>query len=235
MMGRHHVVTGALAGMGLALVAVGPAHPKEGLCLVLAAGGAAVLPDLDEPGSSAAHLAGFLTVPLAWATGKLSGGHRHATHSLIGAFVFTGFAALLVSLSGAFCVAVAVGLSGAFAWRVGGPLGLRSGVFLLAAAVGAGYLGYTGAPGMWFVAASGLGYLAHLAGDMATTGGVALFWPTERHIALPVLGDTGSVREAVVALGLTVMLVILAYHFYAGTVSSTFHHVALSLSRRHLR
>ena len=235
MMGRHHVLTGAAAGMGLALFVLGPTRPEEGLCLVLAAGGAAALPDLDEAGSSAAHLAGFIAVPLSWATGKLSGGHRHATHSVIGAVVFTGLLALLIAPGDTFCVAVVMGLLGGFAWRVGGPSGLRSGVFVLAGSVGAGYLGYTASPGIWLVAASGLGYLVHLAGDIATTGGVPLLWPKERNLALPVLGDTGSLRESVVSLLLATLLVIIAYHFYAGTVSSIFHHVALSQSRRHLR
>jgi len=232
MMGRHHVITGVGVGIGLALAILGPAHPREGLCLVLTAGGAAVIADLDEPGSSAAHLGGFLSVPVAWATGKLSGGHRHASHSLLAAVVFTGAVALVVVVGTALGAALVVGLLGAFAWRVGGPRGLRGGAFLLGAAGAGAYLGYVSSPGLLLLAAAGLGYLIHLVGDIATTGGVPLLWPTDRHIQCPVLGDTGSLRESVVSFAIAVLVALCTYHLYAAAVSSLIQRFGVDDPRR---
>jgi len=223
MMGRHHVLTGVLAGIGVALVATGTAEPAQSAVLVLACGGAAVLPDLDEPGSSAAHLAGPLTELVSWATGKLSGGHRHATHSLLGAAAFAGVIALVVMFAGELGVAILAGLLAAFAWRVGGPPFMRHGVVLLAVAGGIGYLAYHYPLGYALVAAAGVGYLVHLVGDMATAGGVPLLWPSTRHYAFPVLGHTDSKRETVVSLALLVLIGFLVWHYYAPTVLQHIH------------
>ena len=52
----------------------------------------ALIPDLDKCGSSPARCLGFLSETIAWITGRLTGGHRHATHSVLGIAAFTGLA-----------------------------------------------------------------------------------------------------------------------------------------------
>ena len=51
--------------------------------------GMALLPDLDKCGSSPARSLGFVSEAVAWVFGRISGGHRHATHSFLGIAVFT--------------------------------------------------------------------------------------------------------------------------------------------------
>jgi len=54
--------------------------------------GMALLPDLDKCGSSPARSLGFVSEAAAWVFGRISGGHRHATHSFLGIAVFTALA-----------------------------------------------------------------------------------------------------------------------------------------------
>ena len=58
--------------------------------------GMALLPDLDKCGSSPARCLGFLSEAVAWIIGRLTGGHRHATHSFLGIAVFTALAWVLL-------------------------------------------------------------------------------------------------------------------------------------------
>ena len=58
--------------------------------------GAAVLPDIDHPNSTLAHCFGFLTKSFAWLIGKVSGGHRHLTHAILGVAGFEFLAWLAV-------------------------------------------------------------------------------------------------------------------------------------------
>ena len=51
-----------------------------------------MLPDIDHPDSTISRSFGFLTEWFAWLVDKLSGGHRHGTHSLLGIMVFTAAA-----------------------------------------------------------------------------------------------------------------------------------------------
>ena len=90
MMGSDHGWTGAVAFAALA-----PQMPATGAVLALgvaATAGAAVLPDIDHPDSTVSRTFGFLTGAFAWVVEKISGGHRHGTHSIIGVAVMTGLA-----------------------------------------------------------------------------------------------------------------------------------------------
>ncbi len=52
----------------------------------------ALAPDIDQCGSTSARSLGFVTEALAWVIRKVSGGHRHGTHSLVGVGTFTAVA-----------------------------------------------------------------------------------------------------------------------------------------------
>lgn len=108
VMGRTHAASGAAVHLVVVpfLGSVGvPPDPLSVLAGALAAAGAAMLPDLDHPQASISRSLGPVTYLMARAVAAVSGGHRQATHSLLG---------LLVG------VVVAVGLS----WNGGIVLGL---------------------------------------------------------------------------------------------------------------
>jgi membrane-bound metal-dependent hydrolase YbcI (DUF457 family) len=90
MMGKTHALSGAMA-FGLVAVPAAPLahlHPRELVLGTVVTAGAAVLPDIDHPGSGVSRTFGPLTRVFARLVGWISGGHRNGTHSLLGAAVF---------------------------------------------------------------------------------------------------------------------------------------------------
>ena len=81
----------------------------------------------------------------------------------------------------------------------------------------------TPAENQWFLLAVAIGVIAHVVGDMLTIGGCNLLWPikigsprwfrrmpviggcwkSNGRLALPILGETGSTSEWLLATGLT--------------------------------
>lgn len=204
MLGRDHALTGA-AAFGL----LAPGLHVTGLHLAAAtvlAGGAALLPDIDHPDSTVARTFGLATRLFAWMTEKLSGGHRHGTHSLPGAALFTvaawtaswwrgldghwtvtGFpaghwtgpaisAAHLIPETMILALLYSAGLR---ALRVGGHHGDLAGLLLAAGTVLTGQ--DTGTVTPWHIpvtaAVMALGCACHIAGDALTHGGCPLLWP----------------------------------------------------------
>ena len=198
MMGRDHALTGACA-----FAAVAPWLPASGGYLaagVALTAGAGVLPDIDHPDSTVARTFGFATAAFAWIVARISGGHRHGTHSLIGIAVFTAGA----YAAGKYQAAAPAG-GGHPGWCLNlAPAGLYltllySAAFrslkigshhgdLLGAAAAAGTI-WTGADlaafTSWHVPllalATAAGCAAHIAGDMLTHGGCPLLYPLSRH------------------------------------------------------
>jgi membrane-bound metal-dependent hydrolase YbcI (DUF457 family) len=208
MMGRDHALSGALVFAGLAPVLhVTDAHLAAGIALCAGAG---VLPDIDHRDTSVSGSFGFLTEGFSWLVAKLSGGHRHGTHSLFGIAAFTAgaLAAGAYQLSGP-------RLSGfghpgfnwhsIFSWHILPALLFLS--LLYSAALRAVHVGghhgdllgiaaavvtcYTGADltrltvGSWRIpmlaVVIALGCAAHIAGDELTHGGCPIFWPVSMH------------------------------------------------------
>lgn len=205
MMGRHHALFGAVAWFGPASV-VFSRSPSVLVLSTACAGAAAMLPDLDEPGSSVAHVLEPVSGAVSEAMAALCGGHRKASHSLIGVAVVTVLMAL--ALLSPVAAAVAVGLLLLIAFRGLGPPGLRHGVLVLAMSGACAYgVAASRLDVAWLPWAVGVGYVLHLVGDMLTAGGVPLFWPSKRRVAWPVLGHTNSGRERVFGVGLLVLAV----------------------------
>src|SRR5258708_27446802 len=81
MLGRDHALSGAVVFAAFApSLHVTEAHLAAGVVL---AAGAGVLPDIDHPDSTISRSFGFLTEWFAWLADRISGGHRHGTHSLV--------------------------------------------------------------------------------------------------------------------------------------------------------
>ena len=128
---------------------------------VLLTAGAGTLPDIDHPDSTISREFGFLTQAFAWLVDRLSGGHRHGTHSFVG---------------------IAVCSAGAFAagsWQLTAhPTGHQ--VFSWHLMPAALYLALLYSAALRALAVA-LGYAAHIAGDELTHGGCPVFWPVSGH------------------------------------------------------
>ena len=200
MLGRDHALSGALAFavLGPALHVTG-SHVAAG---VLLTAGAGVLPDIDHPDSTVARSFGFLTEAFAWVVARISGGHRHGTHSLVGIATFSAgaLAAGSYQLSAPHLTGHAV-----FSWHLVPAalyLALLYSAGLRALHIGGHHgdlLGIGGAVitcytrwdliliplGHWHVPllalATALGCAAHIAGDELTHGGCPVFWPVSGH------------------------------------------------------
>ena len=108
VLGRDHALLGAVVGVGLAEPVARLAHTHLPPGQVAAAGaicaGFALLPDIDEPGSTVSRRLGPVSEVVAALTNKLAGGHRQATHSLW----FAGGIAVLVWWLGRFVLAAPI-------------------------------------------------------------------------------------------------------------------------------
>lgn len=206
MLGRDHALTGAVVFAALAPALHMPlAELPAGVVL---GAGAGVLPDMDHPDSTIADSFGFITEAFSRFTNKVSGGHRHGTHSFIGVLVFAAIAWLCGVIQLHVGAARHLGhgaLAGSLSWgmipavivltllysaalralKIGGHFADLIG--LIGAAITC-YLGTDVASvTVWkwkipFMAASvAIGCLAHIAGDELTHGGCPVLWPLSQH------------------------------------------------------
>lgn len=195
MMKTGHAWSGAAAGLGAALV-VG-ASPVPALISGAIGGGAALIPDIDQPSSTIARFMGPLSEAFAHGINALSakvfehtateddddreGGHRTLTHTLVfavgvGALTTVAtlwFWGLLVVLFLCFSLALR-GLLGHFAQRRGwiGTTVIAAGLaWAASAALPESY------PGLGLGALIGFGCFVHCLGDSLTITGCPWAWP----------------------------------------------------------
>lgn len=195
--------------------------------------GAALLPDVDHHNGTIAHSGGLATKAIAGVAQVASGGHRHGLHGLLAiagfyiATMFLGRFTMDVPYLGEVAVGSAVLLMALIAFALkalkiskGGKIKLW--MTALVATLALVYF----APEQleWLPLSVMVGVATHLAGDFITTGGLPLLWPisikppralknvpvissiwkSNGYISLPILGDTGSVREWVLCAALSV-------------------------------
>lgn len=193
MLGRTHALSGALSWAAVCtaapLTGVRPGWPAALLGLVSTAG-AALLPDLDHPQATIAHSFGPLSRGLAEVVCKLSGGHRHATHSL--AFAAAVPLALWPAVL-AWGVWVALPLLAVLTVFAARALHVNRGLIpvLALTITGAAWFGLGRDVG-WLPLSVASGILAHLAGDCLTAEGCPLLWPRRRHFMLALVARTGN-------------------------------------------
>ena len=196
MMGRTHASSGSLLWSAtVSLAPLAAVHPRWPVIVAggVATAGAALLPDADHPDACIAHSFGPLTKALAVFVHKVSGGHRHATHSLLFAAEATLAAWLLLLLARQWFAVPALFVLTVFAlraWHVKPSLTpvaavLYTGVFwfLLHGDYG------------WLPVAVGVGVVAHLVGDCLTKEGCPLLWPHRTHYMVPIIQRTGNKVE----------------------------------------
>lgn len=248
MMGAHHAASGAAVWLALTTqfkVGLGAAHqllpavpdsvtvgmglldltPTAVVAGAMVTAGAALVPDADHRHATIANSLPPLSNIMCIQVGRLSGGHRHGTHSILGLAVFVAIAALAgmwtielpgygTTFPGAGILAVLLASFAAKALKFI-PDTMRKFPWVMGIAVGAFVTFFAPQEEYWFPLAMGLGVAAHILGDMVTTGGCNLLWPLRirpprwlrrmplvkrfwrpnGNIAVPVLGNAGSVRE----------------------------------------
>jgi len=202
MLGHSHALSGGVTGIATGIF-LHMSVPQTAALAGLTAG-MALLPDLDKCGSSPARCLGWLSEAIAWTIGRISGGHRHATHSFLGIALFTGLAwvschfrsgwggkaglALLMTIS------VAAGLEALHVAR--GHVADVIGIGVAAWEVWYGY-------GLRLIPlAVLLGCCTHIAGDMLTDSGCMLGFPAWKHrfhlLPEPLAFTTGTRPELLI-------------------------------------
>lgn len=199
MLGHSHALSGAVAGMAAGLL-LHKSAPDTGALAGYAAG-MALLPDLDKCGSSPARCLGFLSEAVAWVIGRVTGGHRHATHSVLGVALFSGLALLACQYRAD--VAGKAGLALLLTLSVAGGLdalrltnGHTADLIGIAVAAGAIWYGY----GLRLIPLAVLiGCCTHIVGDMLTVSGCMLAFPLSKHrtrlLPKPLAFTTGTWPE----------------------------------------
>ncbi|WP_300008864.1 metal-dependent hydrolase [Pseudonocardia sp.] len=200
MLGISHATSGAALGLAVAgyVPQVLGVSPSAGTVVTFAAvcAGAALLPDLDHPSSTATKhftaasaAASYVVRPLSGLVYRLTrarrdtgkGTHRGLTHTVLGA-VLLGFAINLASawwgapvLIGTLFVCIALAIKGLDAIVPGPPsLVIAAGLtFAVEQYVPGGTAGTAG----WLGVAVTLGMIVHSLGDAATESGAPLLWP----------------------------------------------------------
>jgi membrane-bound metal-dependent hydrolase YbcI (DUF457 family) len=181
MLGHSHALSGAATGLATGLIT--HLHAPQTAALAGFTAGMALLPDLDKCGSSPARCLGFLSEAVAWLIGRLSGGHRHATHSFLGVGIFTGLAWLACHYRADW--AGKAGLALLMTLTVSGGLeALRiarshsADVIGIAVAAWEVWYGY----GLRLIPLAVLvGCCTHIAGDMLTDSGCMLLYPFSKY------------------------------------------------------
>ncbi|OLT36712.1 metal-dependent hydrolase [Actinomadura sp. CNU-125] len=227
-MGRTHALSGALAWLAVVPVigreewigdyAVSLSVEQVAAGAVVCAG-AALLPDIDHHNGRIANTFGPITKDMCKWIGKISGGHRQATHSLLFAigmgiamdllathFVYVWWACLFMI--------VGLGLRGiGLDFEGKEPQSALADCALAAIAV---WLMHD--LDMSFVGfAVGLGCFAHVVGDCLTPRGCPVLWPVPWRTAVPVIPRTdGKVERWVVMPVLSVGIAILAVRSIIG-------------------
>ena len=217
MLGHSHALSGLAAG-----AATLPWAPVTGpagqVAWIAAAGGFAMLPDLDQRGSTISRMWGPLTDAPAGAVGLIARGHRAGTHDAVLAplgFGLLAYAASWYHWSSLLVLALAIGLAlhalhfvipGRSETTVVGNLILSWG--------GAWWLlSHIPSPA-WLPYAVALGVLTHIAGDALTCGGVPfpLLWLLNggRLVFLP-LRTGATVEKAVLVPAFLLATVVLIY------------------------
>lgn len=219
MMGSSHAATGLLAGAVLGAVA--GSHPLDVVVCAAVGAGAALLPDLDEPGSTVGRSLGAITrgaskvlraastrvyrstaTAYELRTTRSDGGHRYLTHTVPAVLVFGGVA-WGVAVLGALGLGVVVFAMAALGLAcVVKPFGRKAvqGAGVAAALIAGGAV-VVASTVPWLVACVvSVGALTHVLGDWLTRSGVPLGWPLKHRgkrwwmFRSPVAFHTGKSR-----------------------------------------
>jgi membrane-bound metal-dependent hydrolase YbcI (DUF457 family) len=202
--GHSHALSGACAGLAVGIALHSTVAADVALSGYTA--GMALIPDLDSCGGSAARCFGLISGAVSHVVRKISGGHRHASHSLLGIAVFTGLAYAAcryrhdwggrIGLALLLTIAVSSGLEALSRRLRNGHLADAIAIAVAVAVVWQGY-------GLALIPLATLvGCTTHIAGDMLTDAGCNLAWPLSRHkfhlLPEPFAFSTGTRPETLI-------------------------------------
>ncbi|TNY34863.1 metal-dependent hydrolase [Thermomonospora catenispora] len=230
-MGRTHALSGAVVWLAAApalsqerwlgdfAVSLSPAQVAAG---AVVCAGAALLPDIDHHNGRIANTIGPVTKSLCKWVGKVSGGHRQATHSILFALA-AGLVMDLLATHVEYLWWVALFITVGFGLRGIGLDFEKHEVWSSVAdcAVAALAVWWMSTLDMSFAGyAVTLGCLAHIAGDCLTPRGCPIFWPVKWRLDIPLVPRTdGKVERWVVGPVLTLAAAILAVRSVLGDVA----------------
>lgn len=202
MEGYTHALSGAAAWMALTSTTAAASGQWEQSSAVVLGGavvcaGWALCPDADHLDGTIAHSLPPLTNVMTRSVHRLSGGHRHGTHSLLGILVFAALAALAAlpaaqvhgktipigsAIVATLCIAFAskaLGLASGLGFRgvVGDIMRSPLGNWIIALAGGLGVTWFLDYRWPWLPACAALGAYVHVLGDSMTPEGVPWLWP----------------------------------------------------------
>lgn len=195
-MGTTHARHG-LAAAATAAALLPPTPVPTLAVLIIAATGAAILPDIDHPEATIAHTFGPLSHAVSRAVHATSevlyratathydqdrdGGHRGFTHTVLFAGAAGGAAYAALYYGGHIALGVLTAVLASFALHsLTGAWARRWGwlaTTALAAILGGAAYFFSSPPPLSMGAAVALGSLVHCAGDMLTVQGCPLLWP----------------------------------------------------------
>lgn len=185
MMGPAHAASGLAAGaltLGVAATHLGIDRPLEQLAWVVAWGGFAYLPDLDQKGSTAGSMWGPPTRWLSRVIGALARGHRGGTHDVVVAPLVFGVLAALAATnrwSALAVLALAIGLAlHSVAQLIPGGTEKTAVGNLALSLSAAWWLTAQGVVLPWLPVAVAGGVVVHVLGDALTTDGVPVPFTT---------------------------------------------------------
>lgn len=206
MMGHSHAVSGSMLFAVTApflppLVLGAPLGPADVVAGTVICAGAALLPDLDHHDGTIANFLGPVSKQLCRFVAWASGGHRHATHSLLFvALMGFGTWAGVNFLGRPFTLGVTFFLL-AMALKALNAHSPRDGHHQWLTVIGFAALGTLGldrllpdSPG-WLPYAVALGTLAHLLGDSITKMGAPWLWPHPKRYEIIIIKSSGNKTE----------------------------------------
>jgi len=230
-----YAVTSASAGFGWYEL-----RPEEQLAGAILCAGAALLPDADHPSATIAHSIPIVGRTVTGALGHAAGGHRKGMHtlwSIAGVFVLSLLLGLISNVETDFGVVNIAALVATVALTTFAVKVLRFtrnwGIaWLIGMAAAVAMFFFQPDSAFWLPICITLGYGIHLLGDAITTGGIAWFYPwlpkppawlvaipvvnrlwmKNGYFSVPILGNTGSWRENILAFGFSM------YVLYASLV-----------------
>lgn len=233
MMGPTHSISAGVAFLALLPLLPHASAPEVVVASVCAAG-AGILPDLDHQSGTASRSFGPISHWMCVAIATISGGHRHATHSLIGIVVFTAIAweasanrwALTVLLW--VCMGFAIRSLHHRAHPKDHLIGIANAVLCAGVAyLLAQHVSTHHSERILVTLAVAIGVTAHIAGDMCTEHGVPLAWPDMRRWRVATIDTDSRVeRHGVMPLLLVAFVCLVAARSGLIDFHSLTHHIA---------